>query len=155
MVYKGSFEDILFVLAGLVWVGYSAYRANKKKDQKSKSTTGSSNSDTTSLFDELLSQFTNENDQKETIIYENNQEPATPEMNLESNIVSTQSFSYDNVLEESGRDKRIFTEPMVQDEVEKVNDNSAYRLDKQVHKKKSFDLKSAFIYSEILKQKYI
>jgi len=155
MVYKGSFEDILFVLSGLVWVGYSVYRANKKKGQKSKSTNGNSSSGSNSFFDELLSQFTNENEQKETFVYENDQDVATPETKLESNRDSTQPYAYDDIYEEGGWDKRVLAEPTVQNEIEEVKDNSAYRLDKQVHKKKPFDLKSAFIYSEILKQKYI
>jgi hypothetical protein len=155
MVYKGSFEDILFVLSGLVWVGYSLYRANKKKDQKSKSTHENRSSGSNSLFDELLSQFANEGEQKETIVYENDLDVATPVSKLESNVDSNQPYSYDDIYEEDGRNKTLFAEPTVQDEVKKENDNSAYRLDKQVHKNKSFDLKSAFIYSEILKQKYI
>jgi hypothetical protein len=155
MVYKGSFEDILFVLSGLVWVGYSLYRANKKKGQQSKSTSGKSSSGSNSLFDELLSQFTNEGEQKETIVYENDLDVATPETKLESNVDSNRPYSYDNNYEEVGRSKSIFAEPTVQDEVVNEKNKSAYRLDKQAHKNKSFDLKSAFIYSEILKQKYI
>ena len=155
MVYQASFQDILFVLAGLAWVGYSAYRANSKKGEKSNHKTSKTASSGSSVFDELLSQFTNPENQEEVISFENNEVVATPATKMESTVDNAQPFSYDDYYEEKKGNQQGYDIPTVEEGIGKQEVDSAYSLKTKKVNNKSFDLKRAFIYSEILNNKYI
>lgn len=157
MVYQASFQDILFVLAGLAWVGYSAYRKSKKKGRASQ--VGATNSGTKkkSLLEELLAaQYTSEEAERQEAVNPINEAyAATPEVQSEETSNDDHVFSYDDYYEEG-----IGSEPTSDGTLPQHEVVRQIKIDANTHKKqkissKSFNLRKAFIYSEILKQKYV
>jgi len=39
MLSKGSFEDFLYILIGIIWVAFSIYKGSKRKKQTQKQST--------------------------------------------------------------------------------------------------------------------
>jgi len=156
MVYQGSFQDIFFVLAGLAWVGYSAYRANKKKEQSSSNLPPKKRAEKSSLFEELLAQYTQGAEMKTTedFILEKDLNVATNPRQTESSIELVEPFTDDDIDEKKESEKKLADES-AWDEVEVHAKTNAAVKHKKQHSSRTFNLKKAFIYSEILNNKYI
>jgi len=157
MVYQASFQDILFVLAGLAWVGYSAYRGSKKKGRASQVGAKNSGTKKKSLLEELLAaQYTSEKAERQeaanpiTEAY-----AATPEVQSEETSNYEHVFSYDDYYEEGVGSEPTSDGTLTRQEVVRQIKVEADTPKKQKVISKSFNLRKAFIYSEILNQKYI
>ena len=149
MLLKGSFEDILYILIGIIWVVFSIYQAKKKKKQKSAPRPDTEKKK--SLFETLLDEVT-ENQQQTELPYVEDKPIAetvtTPENEYEKKI-----FTYDDYYEKEGYKDA--------EEIISANEPSTQhtlRQELKSHivksKKQRFDLQKAIIYSEILNPKY-
>ena len=156
MVYQASFQDILFVLAGLAWIGYSAYRKSKKRGETSQSGGKNVSSKKKSVFEELLAQYTNEEAERQGAANPINEAyAATPEVQSEETSNDEHVFSYDDYYEEGDGSEPTSDSTLPKQEVVRQIKVDSDTFKKQKISSKSFDLRKAFIYSEILKQKYI
>jgi len=156
MVYQASFQDILFVLAGLAWIGYSAYRKSKKRGETSQSGGKNVSSKKKSVFEELMTQYTNEEAERQEATNPINEAYAvTPEVQLEETLNDDHVFSYDDYYEEGVGSEPTSDGILPSNEVERQIKVDVDTPKKQKISSKSFNLRKAFIYSEILKQKYI
>ena len=155
MYHQASFQDILFVLAGIAWVAYSAYRSNANKQRNNKPDQGNNKSGFESLLDEVMAQFDDESKPDLKKNDKNIADVATPAHNESSLITDVTYFSAEDkqkehVSEETGK----VNESYIEDEVNRKA-RTAYNIVTQNVRKNKFDLKKAFIYSEILNRKYI
>jgi hypothetical protein len=155
MYYQASFQDILFVLAGIAWIAYSAYRSNAKKQQNDKAVQGKNKSGFESLLDEVMAQFDVEDKPETEINIENIAAAATPVEEETSLRKSGSLFSdEERPVEQVGAELKIDERSSAEEEVAKKA-RTAYNIAEQKVRKNKFDLKKAFIYSEILNRKYI
>ncbi len=156
MVYQGSFQDIFFVLAGLAWVGYSAYRANKKKEQSASGISSKKSIKKNSLFEELLEQYTQgvAVQPEEDFALKNDFNVATKPRQTESSVEVVEPFTDDDIYEKNESEQELADESALDEMEIHTKGNGAYNLKKQLNNR-TFNLKRAFIYSEILNQKYI
>ena len=146
MLSKGSFEDFLYILIGIVWVAFSIYKGSKRKKPVTKQNLEKNKG----FFETLLEEVTKQDQQQVDVPYVPQvplSETPLPSENREEERI----FSYDDAYEEEN-----FKEPEVilaTDEPHKKTD-----LKKQSQapgsKRLRFDLKKAIIYSEILQPKY-
>ena len=150
MLLKGSFEDILYILVGIIWVAFSIYQAKKRKKQKSVSQPDANKKK--GFFETLIDEFSEQNQQQAEIPYDEDSPVAEtvvkPESEHEEKI-----FTYDDYYEEGSykeaEDVISTKEPTTQHlPVQEL------KLHLTKSKKRRFDLKKAVIYSEILKPKY-
>ncbi len=142
-----SFEDILFVLAGLAWVAYSAYRANRKKAKSQPVAANEDDKKAKGFFDEFLEQFNVQEATEQKVNFENSYDVATPAANLESDITNGVPFSHDDVYEkgeDGNRNHEAFT---VRNETQEDVEISAEQRSFNRNDSSSFNLKRAFIYS--------
>ncbi len=153
MVYQGSFQDVFLVLAGLVWIGYSAFRSGKKKQKSSTAVSHGKTSKKNSLFEELLAQYTQGTkiEPEENFNVKNDFNIATENKKNESSIETVRRFTDSDIYEEEESEESLEARSAL-DETEIV-----VKTNKQKREisNRNFNLKKAFIYSEILNQKYI
>ncbi len=151
MVYHASFQDILFVLAGIVWVAYSAYRSNKKREEAKKAVPEKKYS----VFDALLDEVMPSTERNES--GENSEIPtqvATP-FNDNASMIHSDTITDDNRYVEFNDEERDTEMESFEEKEVRKEAKRAYDQKKQKVNKIEFDLKKAFIYSEILNRKYI
>ncbi len=155
MVYQGSFQDILFVLAGLAWIAYSAYRSSKKKERSSSAPSTAKTNQKSSLFEELLEQYTQGADEPpvEDFNFDKVAEVATKPRQTESSIEMVESFTEDDIYEVAESKHELEAESALNETQIQSRANGAYNIKKQLVNK-TFNLKKAFIYAEILNRKY-
>jgi hypothetical protein len=155
MLIKGSFEDYLYILIGLIWVAFSIYKGAQKKKSLSKSPQKTdpleSQEPKKSFFDDFLNQIITENEQ---VSYEPVAEEQTfSDYEKTDNLQEEKIFSYDDVVEESN-----FMEENSVYEVKPATEISSQQELKTHLKGKNkqtrFDLRKAVIYSEILNRRY-
>ena len=150
MLLKGSFEDILYILIGIIWVAFSIYQAKKRKKQKSESQPGEKKKK--SFFETLIDEMTEQNQQQTDISNDKDSTIAEPVIKLDKDY-EEEKYTYDDNYEEGNYNEVVdvisTTEPLTK-QIPKHEQKS--RLTKR--KKIRFDLKKAVIYSEILKPKY-
>ncbi len=153
MVYQGSFQDVFLVLAGLAWIGYSAYRSGKKKQKSSTAASPGKTSNKNSLFEELLAQYTQgaEIEPVESFNVKTDFNIATEKKKNESSIEPIRRFTDSEIYEEEESEESLEARSAL-DETEIVV--KAKKQKRQISNR-TFNLKKAFIYSEILNQKYI
>lgn len=155
MVFKSSFEDILYVVIGLVWVAFSIYKGRQK--QKNAQKPEGERSKSKSAIEELLGNFLDiKEDDK---VYQEEVENTTEELLTEEDETvkvkvtdfPSKVFSYDDVNEEGNflEKKAVFTSETKRDVRFLVKEDT-----KTVRKRKKprFNVKKAVIYSEILKR---
>ncbi len=71
MIAHASFEDFLYIIAGIIWIAFSYYNAKKKKQaKKAAPPTSKKKSMLESLFDEIGQK----GEQKDSTYYEPEQE---------------------------------------------------------------------------------
>jgi len=155
MVYQGSFQDIFLVFAGLAWVGYSVYRANKKKEQSSTALPPKNATKKSSLFEELLEQYTQGAtvQPEEDINFEKEYKVATKPRQTESSIKVVEQFTDKDIYEEKESKNELAVESALGEAETQTRANGAYDFKKQ-SVNRIFNLKKAFIYAEILNRKY-
>lgn len=157
MHYQGSFQDIFFILAGLAWVAYSAYRSSNNKKKSSPVGSAKKTVKKSSLFEEMLAQYTQGADiqQQENLDQEKDFGFVTGLQQKKSSVDVVEPFGADDIYEEQESKKILDSESALSEvEIHVGTTEKAYNLKKQDNSKK-FNLKKAFIYSEILNQKYI
>ena len=140
MIYKGSFEDILFVLLGIIWIAYSAFKSRSKKPETKTSTVKEQES-SEETFQDFLAGMLGE------------QKVNKPETPVKEEVkVKEKVYSFDDEVESKNFNEEEFKEEAF----------SEYYIKRQeiggkedTGKKVSFNLKKAFIYREILDNKYI
>ena len=155
MVYQGSFQDIFLVLAGLAWVGYSAYRSNKKREHSSATSSPKNTAKKGSIFEELLEQYTQgvAVQPEEDFTLKNDADVATKPRQTESSVEVVEQFTDDDIYEKNESEQELADESALDETEIHTKDNGAYNLKKQLNNR-TFNLKRAFIYSEILNKKY-
>ncbi len=157
MIVKASFEDIIYVILGLVWVIYSAYNAKKKKKAKENPSTSSKKP---SFLESVINEIGLTDDKKPAVISEPYQDTDYYKDDVESKTLSAEDdepvFSYDDYYEESNYKP-------VNNVIETVRANSAnnnndsetknkVHIKKRMGSRKKIDLRKAVIYSVILKK---
>lgn len=141
MIFKGSLEDYIYILIGLVWIAFSIYKARQKKSAVAKDEVGKKSGK--SFIDQLINDFMTEGQLESTI---ENYHP-NPEQHKAKKV-----FSYDDIYEESN--PKPFT-----DVIETEQAVKSVRIENKVQKiisrprKSKPDLRKAIVYSEILNRK--
>lgn len=156
MLVESSFGDYIYILIGLLWVGFSIYKGSQKN--KKSQQTESENNRTPNAIEDLLGEFlgykqdeavytSEKNDSEPTKDMYSEERKSTPETkNVASNI-----FSYDDEYEEEGNffeEKKVYTKEEgnnLENSVLKKEKKSIKRL-----KKPRINIKKAVIYSAIL-----
>ena len=155
MLFKGSFEDYIYIIIGLVWIVFSIYKgAQKNKARKQTPVAPESESEEkepSSIFDSFLNKLMKEEEQ---VPYEPvEMHPTTDENTQVVHAENEKIFSYDDLAEESNYLKKtaVYEEQAVTKST--LNQELKTHL-KQPKTKPRFDLRKAVIYSEILNRRY-
>lgn len=156
MLIKGSFDDYIYILVGLIWLGFSIYKGVQKKKAASSPVTdaedGNPPEKKKSIFDDFLNQILQE---EEPVPYQPVDEeiPIEKEPVVAENITENRQFSYDDNYEESNY--------LAQTDVYQKESAARSTLETQIEtppkkqlKKPRFNLRKAVIYSEILNTRY-
>jgi len=153
MVVKGSYEDFLYILAGLAWLAFSIYKGSQKNK---KSRAPDSQSDKKgSGFEKVLEELLGVKDKD--IVYDQ-QYINEPKDNLFNEVKENEEkvieaapevFSYEKAYDEDNflPKKEVYTSALHK------KDNLKVKKDLTVARKKKkpkFDVRKAVIYSEIL-----
>jgi hypothetical protein len=154
MLVKSSFEDLLYVIAGLVWVAFSIYKGSQKQ-KKAKS--GESNGvKKKSTIEELLGEFLNVKEGDVAYSQADNDVAAdntfideVPTEKKQFDTPQQKIFSYDDEFEEGNfsEESRVYT-PETEGEGKAAVENN--RKSYRIKKKPRFNVRRAIVYSEIL-----
>jgi len=149
MISKGSFEDFLYIIIGLIWIGFSIYKAQQKK--KAATQSGGNVKKEKSFFDNLMSEFINEEPSNPYHIPSSEPPPAKTTERRETR--ADKIFSYDDMYEESNAMSEF---DVYEKKPAKQAEFAEEIMDKQQSKKQKprINLRKAIIYSEILNRKY-
>jgi hypothetical protein len=149
MIAKGSFEDFLYIFIGLVWIGFSIYKAQQKKKAAAP---GQGNvKKEKSFIDKLVSEFLTDEPSNPYHIPSSQENQVEPNERREDQPKKV--FSYDDLYEESN----AMTDFDVYEKTPVIKAEIADEIkSKQQPKKRKprIDLRKAVIYSEILNRKY-
>lgn len=151
-----SFEDIIYIIIGLLWIIFSFYNAKKKKKEKNAS---APKSEKKSILESLINEIGLQDEKSERSFYESPQdidqvEPKSVPILTED---TDKIFSYDDDYEESNYNSTVDViekKPLVPiTEIDEAyNTDNISSVNKKI--KKNIDLRKAVIYSEILKKVY-
>lgn len=150
MLFKGSFEDFIYIIIGLVWIVFSIYKGAQKNKARKKTTTPSDpeSKKTTSIFDSFLENIMK--DEEATNFEPVELQPNKDEEVEIKKVESEKIFSYDDLVEESNYlSKTDVYEEKAVTTTSTLNQELRTHL-KQAKTKPRFDLRKAIIYSEIL-----
>jgi hypothetical protein len=149
MLSKGSFEDYLYILIGLVWVVFSIYKGSKNKKrsalQTNKKKTGKG------LLETLFDEFTREEHPQEKIPAVADDLVSEPPASAVIPSIEQKVFSYDDLIEKSTYSEIENTETTAISQIEL--EKEPVLPVKQIVRRR-FNFKKAIIYSEILQPKY-
>lgn len=154
MTAYASFEDYLYIIAGIIWIAFSFYNAKKKKQAKK---TSAPKNKQKSLLESLFDEIGVKDDPKDSIYSEPIQDTYENEPGIESENEPVmvdepeKVFSYDDLYEEGNYNP-------VSDVIERKSSTTLreisatdYKIRSSVKKKrKKINLRKAVIYSEIL-----
>ena len=153
MVIRGSFEDIIYIVIGVIWIAYSIYKGTQKskagadKRKRNSEPQEKKKSVFETFFDEILVE-------KNPIPYE----PVIDEIEIEegadgTEIVQEKIFSYDDYYEQDNLQKAdSINEKSAASQSQRKQDLKATPSKKR--KKPRIDLRKAVVYSEILNRRY-
>ncbi len=158
MIVKGSFEDYLYIIIGIVWVAVSIYKGAQKRKQSTSAPSSSDGKPKKNFLDSILEEFA----EKNSAIYDEPEpreieEVSPPQSRFQQSTNHQEGvFSYDDVYEESNvneyddvyKEEPPLTSPKTQI-LQKPKKPTIKR------KKKRFDIRKAVIYSEILRPPYL
>lgn len=156
MVVVSSFGDFIYILIGLLWIGFSIYKGSQKN--KKSQQTESENNRTPNALEELMGEFLGY--KQEDAVYSNEISDSEPTIDSfseeqktvpETKVVDSHIFSYDDEYEEEGnffKEKKVYTK----EEDENIGKSDITKKKKPVRriKKPRINLKKAVIYSTIL-----
>lgn len=150
MVVSASFEDYLYILAGVVWLIFSFYKGKNKK----KATSGSSSDNGKKSFLESFIEEIEQQKVPDPIVYAPVEESLTDTDPMP--VAEERLFSYDDAVELSNEYETsvVYKETEVKKEekssavLSEVIKNQKYKIQKR------FDLRKAVIYSEIINPRY-
>ena len=155
MLVKGSFEDYLYIIIGLIWVAFSIYKGVQKKKSLAKtpqqSEEGEVQEKKKSFFDAFLDEIIKEDKAVPNESVEVEAKFSEPVL-LEQDKVE-KVFSYDDIVEESN----VIVESNVYEVKPATDLNLQQELKSHLKSRKEqprFDLRKAIIYSEILNRRY-
>lgn len=153
MLIRGSFEDYIYIIIGVVWIAYSIYKGAKKRKQgvnkpkRESEPQEKKKSVFETFFDEILVE-------EKPVPYEPIIEDVEIDEEIETEKMAEQKvFSYDDYYEESSSQRDI-------DIVEKRTLSQSHRkqdlkaIPSKKRKKPRINLRKAVIYSEILNRRY-
>ena len=153
MLFKGSFEDYIYIIIGLVWIVFSIYKGAQKNKARKQTPVSpeSEEKKPASIFDGFLEKLMKE---EEEVPYEPVElHPKTDENIQVVHSESEKIFSYDDLVEKSNHLKE--TDVYEEKAVTKSTLNQELKTHlKQARTKPRFDLRKAVIYSEILNRRY-
>lgn len=154
MLVKGSFEDYLYILVGIIWVAFSIYKGLQKKKTLAKNPQVNEEDEGQEKKKSFFDQFLNEIIKEEPVPYES---VADEETAKETVIVEQEKtvevFSYDDAVEESNfKDVTNVYENKPTTDLMHQQELKSRKKSRQV--KPRFDLRKAVIYSEILNRRY-
>jgi len=163
MMVKGSVEDYIYILIGIIWIAFSIYKGfkgNQNKKTKPENIDDQYDGESgeaeptkvrKSVFDSFLQEIIGED---ETVPYapiEVDEEKKTSPQQMEE--ARSTLFSYDDFYEESNHQEKtdVYDEERA---ATKPTEQKELRTYLQRRKKPRIDLKKAVIYSEILNRRY-
>lgn len=166
MIYNASFEDFLYILAGLVWLVFSIYNANKKKKAKENKKPNPQRESPPNFLDSIMDELGIDKSEQEPAENQTVYEPYTYEedellVKNETNnthkpdttTYDREPFSYDDYYEESNYSE--ISDVKEKDELIKTRVKIDLSTKKSTTKKsRKVNLKKAVIYSEILNKRY-
>ncbi len=154
MTALASFEDIIYIIVGLLWVAFSFYNAKKKKNAKKGPAPVNKKK---SMLESLLNEMGYEDQKKDSALYESVQEVDQYEDEPIQTEAAAEIFSYDDYYEESNSEStnHVITQES-NTQVTTIDYNRTIAKEKSTNKKSKtrIDLRKAVIYSEILKKVY-
>ena len=149
MLSKGSFEDYLYILIGLVWVAFSFYKGSKNK--KRSALQANKKKTSKGLLETLFDEFTQEEQRQEEIPPVSDDLVSDPPASVVIPSIEEKVFSYDDVFEESAYSEIEGTKTTTVSHIE--SERKPEPPVKQIRRRR-FNFKKAIIYSEILQPKY-
>ena len=155
MLVKGSFEDFIYILIGVVWIAFSIYKGMQKK--KTQKPTTEDNNDyehepekKKTAFETFMDNILVEEKPEpyKPVEFETAPEQAPEEKQQEENKI----FSYDDYYEESNyrEDSSVYEEADTQSTELKHQLKTSRKKSRKPH----FNLRKAVVYSEILNRRY-
>lgn len=149
MIAKGSFEDFLYIFIGLIWIGFSIYKAQQKKKASAQSEVKTKKEK--SFFENLINEFINEETENPYAAMPQEQKPGN--QGGSKKLQDKKVFSYDDYYEESNAtpdfnviEKKATISTELEEDVKTFQQKRT--------QKSRIDLRRAVIYSEILNRKY-
>ncbi|MEJ2596590.1 MAG: hypothetical protein P8100_16025 [bacterium] len=166
MIFKGSIEDFIYIIIGIIWLVFSIYKGSQKKKKAGKPAAEPqpAKKESSSIFDNFLENLMKEEEEQgvpyeQVEIKKDNKPPSVAEPN---EMESEKVFSYDDMAVENSFDydvesnylkpDQVYDKPSAQPET-KLQEELRTHL-KPTKKKPRFDLRKAVIYSEILNRRY-
>lgn len=148
MLVKGSFEDIIYIVIGVLWIAYSIYKGTKKGRAKSRKEQAPTDSEEKkkSVFDTFLDDILAK---EEPVLYT----PPAEDIVTEEKEVEEKVFSYDDYYEKSNYQERFNVIDSKLESDIKIEAEPTI-LPSKKRKKPRIDLRKAVIYSEILNRRY-
>lgn len=156
MVVESSFGDYIYILIGLLWVGFSIYKGSQK-NKKSQQTESENNREPSAL-EGILGEFLGYKQDEAVYSGDKNDNKPTNELFSEEQFsapktqdVASHIFSFDDEYEEEGNffeEKKVYTteeDDKIEKPVIKNKKKPVRRL-----KKPRINIKKAVIYSTIL-----
>ncbi len=156
MVVENSLGDYIYILIGLLWVGFSIYKGSQKN--KKSQQTEPENNRTPNALEGILGEFLGY--KQDEAVYSSKKETFEPTVDVlskeQNRVPATQGiashiFSYDDEYEEGGNffeEKKVYTT----EEDNKLEKPLSKKIKKPVKrlKKPRINIKKAVIYSTIL-----
>jgi len=166
MLIKGSNEDIIYIIIGVLWIAYSIYKGTQKskaRNEKKGVTRQLEKKEKKSVFETFLDDILVEEKPATFVPYEQNVQAKESEVIAEiesepENIVVGDAkegkiFSYDDYYEEGNFQEE--TGVINHDgRVAEVSEKKIKTATLKNRKKPRFDLRKAVVYSEILNRRY-
>lgn len=166
MLVRGSFEDLIYIVIGVIWIAFSIYKGmQKKKAQKQQPHDDEHEYEPEpvkkktafeSFIDEILVE--EEPTPYKPVSYDSEPEPVEEPVKEEEKVFSYENFqdrkvfSYDDYYEESNYQKDLSVYEKADTQSKELNQQ--LKTSRKKRRKPHFNLRKAVIYSEILNSRY-
>lgn len=154
MVVKGSFDDYLYILIGLVWVAVSIYKTAQKRKQAAAPVQKGEKEEKKSIFNQIFDEFVEKNEfDFEDTKHREPERVSSPKFTSDKvENADDAIFSYDDVYEESNVNE--YDEVYKKEPLQKPAPKVPLKAPRN-RKKRSFDIRKAVVFSEILRRPYV
>ena len=153
MLVRGSFEDIIYIVIGVVWIAYSIYKGVQKSKQgvKKQKKESEQQEKKKSVFETFFDKILVE---EEPVPYEPSIEDVEIDEEIEAEKMAEKKvFSYDDYYEENSLQKDTgIIEKSALSQSQRKQDLKAFPSKKRT--KPRINLRKAIVYSEILNRRY-